>query len=147
MELSKQVHDQIIGWASKHPTIEVTGFVKRMPTGQQVHVPMTNEHPEPTKHYRWSMSEMVVEWDKMDHEMAKPIAYYHSHPNGLSEPSETDMTAALQPGLVYLIAYPESQELTSGDGPEPIARVTQWQLSAWLCLEMGILVGEDLRVV
>jgi proteasome lid subunit RPN8/RPN11 len=33
------------------------------------------------------------------------IAIYHSHPNGLSKPSETDIAQLSFPGIVYLIWY------------------------------------------
>ena len=123
--LQRNAYDEIIRWVEEHPTIEVTGFVKKMPSGTQVVIPMQNVAKDPAHDYAWDPAEMKEQWDLMDGQLAEPIAYYHSHPTGLAEPSETDMQYAYQTDLIYLIA---------GRG----------QLTAWLCLEPGILVNERL---
>jgi proteasome lid subunit RPN8/RPN11 len=121
----------ITKWAAAYPRIEVTGFVKRFPSGLEVVVPMQNTSLSPTTDYAWDPDEMKRQWDVMDKQGSEPVAFYHSHPSGRSKPSEVDMAAALVPDMAHLIAYP-----CVGGG--------HWHVTGWMCLERGILVSEPL---
>lgn len=127
--IQQSAQEAILQWARNYPLVEVTGFVEQLET-RQIVVPMKNVALTPTTDYRWDPAEMAQAFDTMDVEGGKPVAYYHSHPNGRREPSETDMRAALQPGMLYLIAYPDDAGV--------------WRLSAWDCLEEGILLEATL---
>lgn len=148
MKIMQSSIEGIVHWAAKFPTIEVTGFVKRWPlTGLELVVPMQNASRTPATDYAWHPQEMADHWARMDREGAEPVAFYHSHPGGRSEPSEVDMAAALQVGMVYLIAYPEMTKITSWAQVDPLVQLRHWQVTAWLCIEMGILIQEPLEVV
>lgn len=147
MRLERKTVEDILDWARRYPGIEVTGFVKRgLVSDVEVVVPMQNVHPEPAEFYRWDDEEMREQFNRMDIEHSEPILYYHSHPSGKSDPSDTDMRAAMNVGLVYAIAYPDTKTLTAESSPRRI-RVVRWNLSLWRCLEPGILVSEQLGVV
>jgi len=128
MKIQQGSWDHIIEWAMRFPHVEVCGMVAS--TGRVI--PMRNESAMPTSQYQWGVQEMREQFSEMDRRGEEPIAFYHSHPNGKPDPSEVDMVGALNAGMVYLIAY-------QGEAG--------WTLSAWLCLEPGILVGEPLDVV
>jgi desampylase len=145
MKLKLESMFRITDWAAKHPEIEVTGFVKRFGSGMEVVVPMRNLSSTPTTDYAWDTTEMMEQWAQMDRENSEPIAIYHSHPGGRSEPSEVDMQAALMVDMMYIIAYPESHELHSGDGTL-LRTVLDWRVSGWRCLEQGILMSEPLEL-
>jgi proteasome lid subunit RPN8/RPN11 len=118
----------VIAWAQRHPTVEVTGIIAS--SGRVI--PMSNISKTPGTHYAWDAAEMKRVFAEMDTKDEEPSAFYHSHPNGRPDPSEVDMQGAMNPGMVYVIAY---------------LHVNHWHLSAWLCLEPGVLVGEPLDYV
>jgi proteasome lid subunit RPN8/RPN11 len=138
LKLHKNTVLTIFRWASKYPTIEVTGLVARGKERQRVQ-PMQNIARDPAHHYEWDPQEMAEAWDRMDRRGEEPMAFYHSHPSGKSDPSERDMEGALHVGMYYLIAYP----VFTGGRPD----AASWLLSAWECIEMGILVEAKYEVV
>ena len=128
MKLHQESVDHIIEWSMRFPHVEVCGMVAD--SGRVI--PMKNESSQPDTQYQWGVEEMRAQFWEMDKRHEEPVAFYHSHPSGKPDPSEVDMIGALNAGMIYLIAY-------QGDAG--------WTLSAWLCLEPGILVGEPLDVV
>lgn len=135
--LTKDNVATILRWAESHPTIEVTGLVAEGPHGQRVQ-PMKNIARRPEAYYEWDPKEMVTAWALMDDLREEPLAYYHSHPNGRPDPSERDMEGALHEGIYHLIVYPLADPARY---PEPI-----WRLSAWECIEPGILMESRYEV-
>lgn len=128
---------EITGWAKRFPAIEVCGLVYRLEDGSERVRPMLNSHSKPDKFYEVSVAEMVTAYKEMDALGGTPVAFYHSHPHpGSAGPSETDMQAAMNVGMHYLIAYPLAQY------PDPM----EWRLGAWECIEMGVLVQAELEM-
>ena len=141
----------LIAEASASPDREVCGLVWASADwpgdGAVEHVrPLRNVHPDPAKYYRVSTSDLREAYREMDDLDGEPVAWYHSHPSGKSDPSETDMQGAMDPGMHYLILYPEFEELKASLG-QVIGRVSHWQVSAWECLEPGLLLQADFEVV
>lgn len=134
MYLSKSTKASIIAHASATPDVEVCGIVD---SSGHVYV-MRNTSPTPETHYAWDPKDMVMAYRVMDDKGEHPTAFYHSHPNGKKEPSETDMRGALNEGMVYLIVYPHP--------PFHAGHATKWWISGWRCTEPGILVHESLDV-
>lgn len=145
LRLHRSTVTALIGWASKHPEVEVCGLVWGTQTFQTVH-PLKNVHPEPAKYYRTEPAELRAAFNRMDDEGGEPVAWYHSHPGGKPDPSEEDMAGAFDIGMYYLILFPEHTELTAGLG-QVIGRATHWQFTVWECLEPGILVQASYEVV
>jgi proteasome lid subunit RPN8/RPN11 len=127
----------ILGWASKHPDVEVCGLVWQSDTGQQVW-PLPNVHPDPTKYYRTAPRDVRMAFEAMDRAGGQPLAWYHSHPGGKPDPSEEDMQGAMDIAMYYVIAYPYVREVASAS-----AVMGEWKLSVWECLEPCILVGAE----
>jgi proteasome lid subunit RPN8/RPN11 len=146
LQLNQETVAQLVRWASKHPTIEVTGIVARSRGHERV-LPMRNTAAQPDRYYAWDAAEMRDQYSDMDLNGEEPVAFYHSHPNGRSAPSEADMEGALNPGMHYVIVYPEAHELTSGMSDIPLRIYKVWSISAWECIDHGILVGAELVVV
>ena len=117
---------------------EVVGFVWAAKGVQYVEL-LNNAHPDPNQYYDVDPVEMMRAYRKMELAEGWPVAFYHSHPGGKSDPSEQDMLGAMNVGLHYLIAYPWS--LDQDRSNEPV-----WRLSAWRCLEMQVLVQEEYEV-
>jgi proteasome lid subunit RPN8/RPN11 len=154
MQLSQHTAERILKLCAEQPTVEVTGFVSRSKEGSdELVVPMANTSSTPETDYVWSPPEMMARYHEMDARGHLPIAMYHSHPGGKSDPSEVDMTSAFQEDMVYLIAYPTQEQVSvpqlRAGMPEPACADyrTVWKLSAWLCLEQGVLIGEPLDLL
>jgi len=146
MQLSKAAVAEILRWAERYPRVEVCGLVWRS-EGRYTVRPLSNVHSEPAKYYRTDPRDVRQAFAAMDREGGEPVAWYHSHPGGKPDPSETDMQGAMDTEMHYLIAYPEMHSVFSGGGSEPIRTDRVWQLSVWECLEPGILVGAEMEVV
>lgn len=132
LRLSADVVKEMLRWAGEYPTVEVTGMViEHGGSGLQRVRPMQNIAKDPSKYYAWDIREMGQVFKSMDRTGEWPIAIYHSHPGGKPDPSETDMQGAVMEGMHYLILYPCRDDM---GGPDC------WHVSAWECLEPGILV-------
>jgi proteasome lid subunit RPN8/RPN11 len=143
LRLNKSTVQALIREAAAQPQQEVCGLVwaNEGLRAQTVH-PLPNIHPEPTKYYRTAPRDVRRAFDMMDEQGGKPLAWYHSHPGGKSDPSEEDMRGAFNTGMYYLIVYPEFTDITAGLG-QVIGRAAQWQLSAWECVDTGVLVSAE----
>ena len=143
LRLQKATVREILRWASQHPELEVCGLVwasERPGAFRQTVWPLPNVHPDPRQYYRTAPKDVREAFDAMDQQGGTPLAWYHSHPSGKPDPSETDMAGAFNVGMHYLIAYPEAVVDEAQHRP---GYVRQWMLSAWECLETGLLVGAD----
>ena len=66
-------------------------------------MPAANVHPAPETHFEID-PQALVDAHRAARRGGRPVAgYYHSHPNGLAEPSVTDRTMAAGDGRVWLI--------------------------------------------
>lgn len=128
--LSADTVKGVLRWAERYSSIEVCGMVWQYPDGGQIVRPLRNTHPEPRQYYTIDAEEMQGMYRAMERSGAQVLAFYHSHPNGKPDPSESDMEGALNVGVHYLIAYPDSA-------------IGTWRLSAWDCIEQGILVEDS----
>jgi desampylase len=148
MQLSAHTVETILKWASTFPTVEVTGLVSHgNDPGEERVVVMQNISSTPETDYAWHPQEMVHQYQEMDKRGHKPLAFYHSHPNGRSDPSEIDMKAAMQVGMVYLVAYPVTANTKDYGAVRHVVDGGGWRLSAWLCMEPGILIAEPLDIL
>jgi desampylase len=121
-------------WAARHEAIEICGMVwQHLESGVQTVWALQNTHSDPSRYYAIDHLELQDAFRMMEKANSVQLAFYHSHPGGKPDPSEADMEGALNVGLHYLILYPQ-------DGNE------EWGISAWDCIEMGILVGDDILV-
>lgn len=64
------------------------------------------------------------------------VGWYHSHPNGVTEPSATDAARAVEDGKLWLIAGTSGSR--SGDGGEPGDGMT---VAAWRVVRDGPVQG------
>jgi proteasome lid subunit RPN8/RPN11 len=136
LRLLKTTVAELTAHASSEPDREVCGLVWAYEGGQTVYR-LPNVHPEPAKYYRTEPLDIRRAFDAMDKQGGEPLAWYHSHPNGKQDPSETDMLGAFDTAMHYLILYPTTTK------PSRDTLVTEWQLSAWECLEPQVLVRAE----
>ena len=67
-------------------------------------IPVTNMLHSPTR-YRMEPGEQLKAFLIIDEFMLDLLGIYHSHPNGPSTPSETDIAEATYPDAVYIIMF------------------------------------------
>jgi proteasome lid subunit RPN8/RPN11 len=130
--LGKDTMDILLRRAKRHSHIEICGMIWQHPSGMQTVWSLSNMHSQPDRFYTIDPAELKRGYEAMDSAGCTLLAFYHSHPSGKPDPSETDMQGALNEGVHYLIVYPVAGE---------------WRVSAWECIEMGVLVGDEVRVV
>lgn len=140
LRLQKATTRTIVRQASEHPEVEVCGLVWASEHGQTVY-PLPNVHPDPRQYYETGPSDVQAAFAAMDRNQGEPLAWYHSHPGGKPDPSETDMLGAFNTGMYYLIAYPRMPTMEYAGAL--VSGATRWQLSAWECLEPGLLLSAD----
>lgn len=150
LRLTTTAYQALIAHARLVPDQEVCGLVWAAGDWpgdgeRQIVHPVPNVHPEPQRYYRTAPRDIREAYDSMDQAGGEPVAWYHSHPGGKSDPSEEDMAGALTPGMYHLIAYPEVNDLMA-DG-NVIGTTTNWLVSAWECVSMGVLVSAQMEVL
>lgn len=138
IQLKRDTVSRLKRWASKYPNVEVCGMVWEHPTGEQTVWALQNTHPEPDRYYRIDPHHLREAYASMDEGSAVLLGFYHSHPGGKPDPSEEDMAGALNVGIHYLIVYPDSVMTHP---------TVHWQISAWDCIETGILVEDAIEVL
>ena len=72
-------------------------------------VPLPNAAPDPQRHYLAEPEALLSALKHADAQGDDLVAIYHSHPNGVPQPSDTDRADARY-DVPYLITVPESGE-------------------------------------
>lgn len=142
LRLQKATLAAVKAYAEAEHDREVCGLVWATGAGVQTVHPLPNVHSDPVHYYRTAPKDVRHAFDLMDREGAEPLAWYHSHPGGKADPSEEDSLGAFNIGMHYLIAYPEKARLLAGDGTF-LNEHRMWEVSAWECLDAGVLVQAD----
>jgi len=70
-------------------------------------VPVANVAADPERFYELDPAETVATIEDAETRGRDAIGFYHSHPRGPAEPSETDRDRATWTGYVYAIVAPE----------------------------------------
>jgi proteasome lid subunit RPN8/RPN11 len=146
LRLNKSTVQALIREAATQPDREVCGLVWGSEgLRAQTVSPLRNIHSEPDRYYRTDPLEIKEVFDAMDLEGGSPIAWYHSHPSGKPDPSETDMAGAFDSEMLYVILYPD-RELHSKMAGEAFGEEAPWRLSVWECLSPGVLVQSSYEI-
>lgn len=66
-------------------------------------VPCANVHPDPARHFEIDPAALIAAHRAARGGGAQVLGYYHSHPNGLAQPSPTDRAAASGDGRAWAI--------------------------------------------
>lgn len=65
--------------------------------------PTANVHPDPQRHFEIDPAALIAAHRAARAGGLELLGYYHSHPNGLAQPSETDAKAASGDGRAWAI--------------------------------------------
>jgi desampylase len=97
-QISRAVHAELIARAAKTPDIEVCGLLFDDGTIQHC----ANVADDPARMFEIDPAALIAAHKAERAGGPRMIGCYHSHPNGVGEPSERDAAAATE-GQVWLI--------------------------------------------
>jgi len=101
--ISRAVHDAVIAAAVAQPSVEVCGLLFGASDVIDAHELTENVAPDPARHFEIDPG-ALLRASKAARNGGAPIAgYFHSHPNGLAEPSATDFEHAAGDGMLWAI--------------------------------------------
>jgi len=103
IDISKKVLEYVI---QKSPE-ESCGLLAGCDNKVTIEIPVTNQLHSPIKYFMDPM-ELFKALEKIETLQLDLLGIFHSHPNGPSKPSETDIKEFLYPGVATIICYPES---------------------------------------
>lgn len=103
LPLGKAIHAQLVGEADAAHPREACGLLLGQ-SGRIVEVvPAINVHPTPETHFEIDPKLLIDAHRAARDGGPEVIGYYHSHPNGLAEPSATDRAMAVGDGRIWAI--------------------------------------------
>ena len=88
--------------SAAHPR-EACGIL--LGTGDRIHTATTtgNVHPEPLRHFEIDPAALIAAHRAARGNGPQVLGYWHSHPNGLARPSDTDRAMASGDGRIWAI--------------------------------------------
>ncbi|MDF8334228.1 M67 family metallopeptidase [Novosphingobium cyanobacteriorum] len=101
-------HDAILRSVKESHPDEACGLLLGSSGLIQVALNAANVHPEPARHFEIDPVALVAAHRDARAGGPEVLGYYHSHPNGLARPSETDLRDAAHDGRIWLIVAHES---------------------------------------
>lgn len=108
--LPERVSDAVLTHASDGAPHEICGVLagRRGDDADRVvaHHPIQNVAVEPRTRYELDPAETVTTIERIEAAGNEVVGFYHSHPRGPHQPSDTDRAQATWTGYVYAIAVP-----------------------------------------
>ena len=103
LELTSGVEATLLAEAAAAHPHECCGLL----LGQGMRVreirPATNVHAQPERHFEIDPAALIAAHREARAGGLQVLGYYHSHPNGLGEPSPTDRASASSDGRIWAI--------------------------------------------
>ena len=103
LELSRDVMEALLAEAEAAGSQECCGIL--LGEGARITAirPAANVHPEPARHFEIDPRALIDAHRDARSAGPQVLGYYHSHPNGLAEPSATDRKQAARDGAIWAI--------------------------------------------
>lgn len=103
IEVSSSVLNDITEHAAKAHPRECCGILFEAAGRIAEAREMANVHPRPESHFEIDPQALVDAHRAARHGGPQVAGYFHSHPNGLAEPSDTDRAQAAHDGSIWAI--------------------------------------------
>ena len=103
IEVSSAVIETLLAEAQAAAPNECCGLLFGEGQGIAAAAPTRNLHPEPESHFEIDPKALIDAHRGARSGGATLIGYYHSHPNGMAEPSATDREMAAADGMIWAI--------------------------------------------
>ena len=103
VHLSRDLLDQIIGHAAQTPEREVCGLLTGTAERIEFAIAADNVAAEPARRFEIDPAVHFAAIRRARAGGPQVMGHYHSHPNGLAEPSACDAAAAAGPPALWLL--------------------------------------------
>ena len=118
LELTSGVEATLIEEAAAAHPRECCGLLLGQGAGLLEIRPAANVHAQPERHFEIDPAALIAAHRAARSGGLQVLGYYHSHPNGLAEPSATDRACASGDGQIWAIVAGETvtwwRDLPSG---------------------------------
>lgn len=130
--LSRKHYAQLLHWANEAGNRECCGFI--IGNGARISAVelAANVAVDPYQHFEIDPAALVAMHKRLRNGSAPLLGYFHSHPNGLMQPSTSDVAQADDDGRLWLIIAAEKvsawKPRGSGghvNGFEPVALIVE----------------------
>lgn len=112
VEISRALLDDILADVALDSAHERCGLLLGLDgTEITAFVPVANVHPEPARHFELAPRILIEAQRRQREGGAHILGHYHSHPGGVSIPSEVDAEMAAADGRLWLIIGKEGPRL------------------------------------
>jgi desampylase len=101
--ISRGVHDALVATADETPSIEVCGLLFGTPRQIDDFAVAANVANDPARHFEIDPVVLIAAFRAARNGGPQIVGYFHSHPNGIAEPSATDHAMAAPDGAIWLI--------------------------------------------
>ncbi|QKG70237.1 M67 family metallopeptidase [Erythrobacter mangrovi] len=103
LEVSSVVIDRLLVEAERSHPNECCGLLFGATDRIESSAPAANVHASPQSHFEIDPQALVDAHRAARNGGLRLVGYYHSHPNGIAEPSATDREMAAGDGMVWAI--------------------------------------------
>lgn len=148
--LTLSIYGEICSHAADQPSSEVCGLIggrwkpfDRAAFGEQVaRIPNVAEQPEVT--FLMEPRAQIQAMTRFAKAGLDTIAIFHSHPQGMDRPSETDISESAYPDVIYLIVCPTIYAEWNLERPPTVHGmvVTAWRIKYGEAAAVTIVVSE-----
>ncbi len=102
-------YSQIQADVSSRSFEEACGFLAGLGNRTRLVIPVSNILHDRYR-FRMDPKEELNAFQQVEEAGLEILAIYHSHPQGIQQPSPTDRAELTFPGIIYLIFYQEGQD-------------------------------------
>jgi desampylase len=101
--ISRRQHDQLLKWANDADERECCGLLLGQDARVQKLVLTDNVAPQPVTHFEIDPGTLIAAEKNARGGGLSVLGYFHSHPNGVAQPSDIDAEMAAADGRFWLI--------------------------------------------
>ena len=106
--ISRHQHNQLLTWAHDAGEQECCGIMLGQDNIVEEMLLADNVAPDPATHFEINPTILIAAEKAARDQGAAIIGYFHSHPNGLAQPSATDATMTAADGRYWVILTNET---------------------------------------
>ncbi|MEZ5680359.1 MAG: M67 family metallopeptidase [Erythrobacter sp.] len=103
LEVSSTVIDTLLAEADRAAPEECCGLLFGDAEKIDAVTPASNVHRTPQSHFEIDPQALIDAYRRARAGEAQIAGFYHSHPNGIAEPSATDRALAARDGMIWAI--------------------------------------------
>jgi len=103
LQISSALQQNLLGLAAASPDVEICGLLVGRGARVERLVPARNVAADPARSFEIDPATLLAVHREVRAQGQQVLGHWHSHPNGLAQPSARDAARALDNGQVWLI--------------------------------------------